>query len=103
MPQSRIIPRRSIGGIAQPVSLLGLGFEFFADLAAASVTMDAYYEAGGNLFDTAFVYQNGLTETIFGDWHLSRGVAREDLVVIGKGAHSPLCYPDIIGAAGRVA
>ena len=48
------------------------------------------------LFDTAFVYGAGYTEKLFGDWHTSRGV-REEAVLIGKGAHTPLCYPDVIG------
>jgi aryl-alcohol dehydrogenase-like predicted oxidoreductase len=34
--------------------------------------------------------------SIFGDWHTSRNVPREEIVLIGKGAHSPLCYPDVI-------
>src|SRR5690606_30925302 len=29
-------------------------------------------------------------------WHRNRGT-REGAVLIGKGAHSPLCYPDVIG------
>ncbi len=90
------IPRRSIPGISKPASLVTLGFEFFPNFAAASLTLDAFYEAGGNAFDTAYVYGGGKTESIFGDWHTSRNVPREEIVLIGKGAHSPLCYPDVI-------
>jgi predicted dehydrogenase/aryl-alcohol dehydrogenase-like predicted oxidoreductase len=90
------VPKRSIPGLAKPASLVALGFEFFPNFASASLTLDAFYEAGGNLFDTAFVYGGGKTEEIFGDWHTSRNVPREEIVLIGKGAHSPLCYPDII-------
>ncbi|MFJ6328160.1 MULTISPECIES: aldo/keto reductase [unclassified Rhizobium] len=90
------IPKRSIPGISKPASLVTLGFEFFPNFAAASLTLDAFYEAGGNAFDTAYVYGGGKTESIFGDWHTSRNVPREEIVLIGKGAHSPLCYPDII-------
>ena len=50
---------------------------------------------GGNIFDTAFVYGAGYTEKLFGEWHTNRGT-REGAVLIGKGAHSPLCYPDVI-------
>ena len=32
----------------------------------------------------------------FGEWLANRGV-REQSVIIGKGAHTPLCYPDVIG------
>ncbi|MCS3743488.1 aldo/keto reductase [Rhizobium sp. BK661] len=90
------VPRRQIPGLAKPASVVTLGFEFFPNFAAASLTLDAFYEAGGNVFDTAFVYGGGKTESIFGDWHTSRQVPREEIVLIGKGAHSPLCYPDII-------
>ncbi|MBB6488144.1 aldo/keto reductase [Rhizobium lusitanum] len=90
------IPKRGIPGISKPASLVTLGFEFFPNFAAASLTLDAFYEAGGNAFDTAYVYGGGKTESIFGDWHTSRNVPREEIVLIGKGAHSPLCYPDMI-------
>jgi len=90
------VPRRQIPGLSKPASVVTLGFEFFPNFAAASLTLDAFYEAGGNVFDTAFVYGGGKTESIFGDWHTSRQVPREEIVLIGKGAHSPLCYPDII-------
>lgn len=91
------IPQRPIPGISKPASVVTLGFEFFPNFAAASLTLDAFYEAGGNVFDTAYVYGAGRTEAIFGDWHTSRKVPREEIVLIGKGAHSPLCYPDMIG------
>jgi len=90
------VPKRQIPGLAKPASVVALGFEFFPNFASASLTLDAFYEAGGNLFDTAYVYGAGRTEAIFGDWHTSRKVPREEIVLIGKGAHSPLCYPDMI-------
>ncbi|MBD8687422.1 MULTISPECIES: aldo/keto reductase [unclassified Rhizobium] len=90
------VPKRTIPGVAKPASVVALGFEFFPNFASASLTLDTFYEAGGNLFDTAYVYGGGKTEAIFGDWHTSRNVPREEIVVIGKGAHSPLCYPDMI-------
>ena len=90
------IPKRSIPGITKPASTVMLGFEFFPNFASASLTLDAFYEAGGNAFDTAYVYGGGKTESIFGDWHTSRKVPREEIVLIGKGAHLPLCYPDMI-------
>ncbi|MGP4726865.1 aldo/keto reductase [Agrobacterium deltaense] len=91
------VPKRQIPGLAKPASVVALGFEFFPNFPSASLTLDAFYEAGGNLFDTAYVYGAGRTEAIFGDWHTSRNVPREEIVLIGKGAHSPLCYPDMIG------
>ncbi|XUY28473.1 aldo/keto reductase [Agrobacterium sp. rho-8.1] len=90
------VPKRTIPGLSKPASVVALGFEFFPNFASASLTLDSFYEAGGNLFDTAYVYGGGKTESIFGDWHTSRNVPREEVVLIGKGAHSPLCYPDMI-------
>jgi predicted dehydrogenase/aryl-alcohol dehydrogenase-like predicted oxidoreductase len=90
------MPRRQIRGLSQPTSVLALGFEFFPNFAAASLTLDAFYERGGNLFDTAWLYGAGNTERQFGEWHTSRGLPRDSLMVIGKGAHSPLTYPDVI-------
>lgn len=91
------LPRRSIPGLAKQGSVAALGFEFFPNFVSASLTMDAFYEAGGNIFDTAWIYASGKTESIFGDWHTSRKVPREEIILIGKGVHSPLCYPDRIG------
>ncbi|WP_343315812.1 aldo/keto reductase [Brucella sp. BE17] len=90
------VPKRNIPGVAKPASIVALGFEYFPNFASASLTLDAFFEAGGNVFDTAFIYGEGKTETIFGDWHTSRNIPREEIVLIGKGAHSPLCYPDVI-------
>ncbi|WEK48551.1 MAG: aldo/keto reductase [Candidatus Kaistia colombiensis] len=93
---AKSIPKRQLAGVSQPTSVAALGFEFFPDFASASVLLDAFHEAGGNLFDTAYIYAGGKTEKILGDWLTSRGV-RNESVVIGKGAHSPLVYPDVIG------
>lgn len=91
-----IIPKRSIPGLDKPASAVALGFEDFRTFASGAILLDAFWEKGGNIFDTAFVYGSGYTETLFGQWHTSRGV-RDQAVLIGKGAHSPLCYPDVIG------
>ena len=88
--------QRALPGLDGPISPVALGFEFFPDLASAAPLLDAFYAAGGNLFDTAYVYGKGVTEALFGDWLSSRGV-REECVVIGKGAHTPHCYPDALG------
>lgn len=90
------IPRRSIPGLAKSTSSVALGFEDFRTFASGAILLDAFFERGGNLFDTGFIYAGGYTEKLFGDWHASRGV-RDEVVLIGKGAHSPLCYPDVIG------
>ena len=89
------IARKSLPGLDKPISSVALGFEDFRTFSSAAILLDAFYEKGGNAFDTAFIYGNGITEKLFGDWQASRGV-REDTVIIGKGAHSPLTYPDVI-------
>jgi predicted dehydrogenase/aryl-alcohol dehydrogenase-like predicted oxidoreductase len=95
-PNGAAIPKRSIPGVAKPASIVALGFEDFRSFSSGSILLDAFWEAGGNLFDTAYVYGAGYTEKLLGDWQKNRGV-RKDMVIIGKGAHSPLCYPDMIG------
>ncbi|CCV04340.1 conserved hypothetical protein [Mesorhizobium metallidurans STM 2683] len=90
------IPKRQIPGLRRPASCLALGFEDFRTFSSGSILLDAFFEAGGNLFDTGYVYGAGYTETLLGEWLRNRGV-REQSVVIAKGAHSPLCYPDVIG------
>lgn len=91
------IPKRRIPGLRPEASVLALGFEDFRTFSSVSILLDAFYEAGGNLFDTAFIYGGGgKTEALLGEWLKNRGV-REGSVVIGKGAHTPLCYPDAIG------
>jgi len=61
------------------------------------VVWDTWMEAGGNAFDTGFVYGAGLHETVLGEWIRTRGVA-EEVVVIAKGAHTPYCTPRAIEA-----
>jgi predicted dehydrogenase/aryl-alcohol dehydrogenase-like predicted oxidoreductase len=94
--RSNEIPHRPIAGVKKSASVVAMGFEDFRTFSSASILLDAFFEKGGNVFDTAFVYGAGKTEALFGDWHTSRGT-REQSVVIGKGAHTPLCYPDVIG------
>lgn len=93
---SNPIERRQIPGLSKPTSLVALGFEYFESFASAAILLDAFFERGGNLFDTAYIYGGGRTERILGEWMTSRGV-REECMIIGKGVHSPLCYPDQIG------
>ncbi|MER8429447.1 aldo/keto reductase [Mesorhizobium caraganae] len=90
------IGKRKIPGLSKPASVVALGFEDFRTFSSGSILLDAFFEAGGNLFDTGYVYGAGYTETLLGQWLNNRGV-REQSVVIAKGAHSPLCYPDVIG------
>lgn len=94
-PNQGVIPKRSIPGLSKPASAVALGFEDFRTFSSGAILLDAFWEKGGNIFDTAFIYAGGYTEKLFGEWQKSRGV-REEAVLIGKGAHSPLVYPDVI-------
>ncbi|TJV21351.1 MAG: oxidoreductase [Mesorhizobium sp.] len=90
------IAKRTIPGLSKPASVVALGFEDFRTFSSGSILLDAFFEAGGNLFDTGYVYGGGYTEKLLGEWLKNRGVCAQS-VVIAKGAHSPLCYPDVIG------
>lgn len=90
------IPLRRIPGLLKDASAAALGFEDFRTFSSTAILLDAYFEAGGNVFDTAYIYGSGMTERLFGQWQKARGV-REQSVLIGKGAHSPLCRPEFIG------
>ncbi len=96
-PKTGGIEKRDIRGLSRPTSLVAMGFEYFPNFASASILLDAFYERGGNLFDSAHVYRAGAAEGHFGDWHKSRGLKRDSFVLIGKGIHTPLNYPDQIG------
>ena len=91
------VPKVRLDGVALPVSKLILGCDNRNTLAEGAVVWDAWAEAGGNAFDTGFVYGGGLHEKVLGEWIAARGVAK-DVVVIAKGAHTPYCSPRAIGA-----
>jgi predicted dehydrogenase/aryl-alcohol dehydrogenase-like predicted oxidoreductase len=91
------IPRSSIDGADTPLSTLILGCDNRNTLAEGALVWDAWWEAGGNAFDTSFVYGNGLHEALLGQWLKERGLAKEAQVVV-KGAHSPYCLPQAIEA-----
>ena len=89
------IPRVSITGMEGEISSLIMGCDNRNTLAEGAIVWDAWWEAGGNGFDTGFVYGNGLHETLLGQWMRARGVEDEARVIV-KGAHSPYCLPDVI-------
>jgi predicted dehydrogenase/aryl-alcohol dehydrogenase-like predicted oxidoreductase len=81
-----------IPGIAKDVSRIVMGCDNQPDFPHAAVMFDDYFERGGNAFDTAWIYGGGKFERFVGQWINLRGV-RDDVVIIAKGAHSPLCTP----------
>lgn len=83
----------TVSGIDKPVSRLVMGCDNQPDIRHASVMFDHYFERGGNTFDTAHIYGRGRMESLLGAWMANRGV-RDDIVIIGKGAHTPANFPD---------
>ncbi|MFA6962846.1 MAG: aldo/keto reductase [Opitutaceae bacterium] len=83
----------AVPGVARPVSRLVMGCDNQRTMPHAAAMWDDYYERGGNTFDTANLYGNGLQERLLGQWIKNRGL-RDELVVIGKGGHTPHCTPE---------
>ncbi len=77
----------SVEGIGKPISRLVLGTMVVdpGREAESLRLLDEAHEVGYNAFDTAHVYGEGRERT-FGKWIAERGV-REDVVILGKGAH----------------
>ncbi len=91
------MPMITLPGMAKPISKLILGCDNRNTVAEGAVVWDAWAEAGGNAYDTGFVYGGGLHEKVLGDWIKARGVEKS-VTIIAKGAHTPYCFPDAIGA-----
>jgi len=96
-PRLPEVSKVAIDGVDLPMSRLILGCDNKDDIGAGAIVWDAFMEAGGNAFDTAFVYGAGRHEAVLGEWIKARGV-QKDIVVIVKGAHSPYCTPRSIAA-----
>ncbi len=79
-------------GVNKLMSRLILGVDNQPNHAFASVMFDDFFERGGNVFDTAFIYMGGMSEQLLGQWVHNRGI-REQVVILDKGAHTPFCTP----------
>ena len=84
-----------IEGIDKDISKLVMGCDNQDDINEASKLWDHWIEVGGNMFDTAFIYNDGKSDKHLGRWINSRNL-ENDVIVLGKGAHTPHCYPEII-------
>ncbi|MCR9259531.1 MAG: aldo/keto reductase [Pseudomonadaceae bacterium] len=93
-PDNRI-SKGSVNHLDKPVARLVMGCDNQPSMSHASVMWDDYFEAGGNCFDTAYIYGGGSMESLLGHWHTARGI-RDEIVIIGKGAHTPDNFPHII-------
>lgn len=84
-----------IPGLDRPVSRLIMGCDNQGSFSHAAVMFDDFFEQGGNTFDTAWIYGGGRQEILLGQWIKLRGV-RDQVNVIVKGAHTPMCDPHSI-------
>ena len=88
---------QKVRGLEKEISQLVLGTMLEGALnqtAHAHALFDQWIEAGGNAFDTAHIYGgNGKSEMLMGQWLQTRGV-RDEIVILGKGAHTPFCTPE---------
>ena len=92
-PADTSLPRDSIPGVGKSLSRVVMGCDNQPNLPHAAVMFDHFIEQGGNVFDTAYIYGGGRIETLLGQWLKSRGV-RNEVAIIGKGAHTPLNRPE---------
>ena len=86
-----------IPNLEKPVSRLVLGVDNQTEFAPAMAVFDDFVLRGGNAFDTARIYGGGACEAVFGAWLTARGI-RDQVVVIGKGGHTPHCTPEALTA-----
>jgi aryl-alcohol dehydrogenase-like predicted oxidoreductase len=86
-----------VDGIANPVSRIVLGsVMLYVDQQPSSYTLlDCFFERGGNCVDTAWVYREGAAEKCVGAWIENRGI-RKNIVLIGKGAATAHCTPEMV-------
>ena len=87
------IPTERIKGLNKDLSRVVMGCDNQPDLSHAKIMFDHFAECGGNVFDTAYIYGGGRIERLLGQWLKARQ-NRDDLVIIGKGAHTPLNRPE---------
>ncbi len=84
---------RTLGRTGCAVSTLTLGTMTFGnetDEAGSHEQLDAFFEAGGNLVDTADVYNAGVSEEIIGRWLADRPAEVRDSAVIATKARFPM-------------
>ena len=92
-PQS--LPSLTIPGINKELSRVVFGCDNQSDSNHAFAMFDHFFQLGGNVFDTAYIYNDGKSDSYLGGWINSRAL-RDEVVILGKGAHTPDCLPEKI-------
>lgn len=80
-----------VSNLALGTGNFGTGWGYGADADTARAIFDTYVDAGGNIIDTADVYQFGQSEEIVGDLLKGR---REDFVLATKFANGAVPSPN---------
>ena len=93
--QNKKLQGIKIDGFDKNFSKLALGCDNQTSDIHAFAMFDYFYGAGGRVFDTAYIYNNGMGDKYLGNWINSRNV-QEEIIVLGKGAHTPDCRPECI-------
>jgi len=76
----------------RPMPSLVMGVDNQDTMRHAAAVFDEYFERGGTAFDTAWVYGRTRSE-LLGQWIVNRNI-RQSVILISKGAHTPLCNPE---------
>lgn len=94
IPSQNKMTYGQVPGVDKPVSRVVMGSMIFnnSEIPLTFAMLDHFFEVGGNCIDTAYVYGGGQSEQAVGTWVKTRG-NRKDVVIIGKGAHTPHCDP----------
>ncbi|MGF1484147.1 MAG: aldo/keto reductase [Opitutales bacterium] len=88
------MPYAKLPGVALDCSRVIMG-ALGSSFAGNSYLWDAFFEFGGNAWDTAAMYSHGESERNLGQWIENRGL-RDEVVIITKGAHSPKNWPQLM-------
>jgi aryl-alcohol dehydrogenase-like predicted oxidoreductase len=96
---------RTLGRSGCAVSIFALGTMTFGaetDEAGSYEQLDAFFDAGGNLVDTADVYTTGASEHIIGRWLANQPAEiREQVVLATKGRFRMGDGPNNVGLSRR--
>jgi aryl-alcohol dehydrogenase-like predicted oxidoreductase len=93
--QESNLEKHVLPGLSKLGSRLALGCDNQTSDLHAFTMFDHFYGSGGRIFDTAFIYNHGMGDKYLGDWINARNVEK-DVIVLGKGAHTPECEPKYI-------
>ena len=85
----------NLPGLDKLASRLAFGCDNQTSEVHAFTMFDNFYGSGGRIFDTAYIYNNGMGDRYLGQWINSRQLEKE-IIVIGKAAHTPQCEPQFI-------